>query len=56
VAADEQQMSLLNLWPCNVCNAHGRVPDREGEMKLCPTCRGAGTLDYDPEDKSEIPF
>lgn len=57
--SDREQMSLLQLWPCNACGGRGRVREGwEGDWtdKPCPTCRGSGTLDYDPEDKSQIPF
>lgn len=55
----EGQMALTGLWPCNGCSGSGRVPVRQGRESIsgrCPTCQGTGTLEFDPEDKSEIPF
>ena len=51
-----EQMSLLDLWTCAECHGRGQVSDREGDLMRCPMCLGTGTLDFDPEDKSEIPF
>jgi len=52
-----EQLALTELWPCTTCQGTGHVEDREtGVDHTCPTCRGAGTLEYDPDDKSVIPF
>lgn len=49
-----QQPSLLDeTWPCPVCNATGRDPQKGS---TCPMCQGEQVLDFDPEDKSVIPF
>lgn len=54
-AAD--QLALTQLYPCATCGATGRVEDREtGEQRVCPTCQGAATVEFDPDDHSEIPF
>jgi len=52
-----EQLQLTGLWPCTTCDASGRVTDPEtGLERVCPTCQGAATLEYDPLDLSEIPY
>lgn len=49
------QPSLLDAtWPCPVCEGTGREP--RDPAKRCPMCLGAQVLDFDPADRSVIPF
>ena len=54
------QLALTELWLCTTCGGSGRVPDLNhwsAEVTdRCPTCKGAGTLDYDPTDLSLVGF
>ncbi len=55
------QLALTELWPCTTCHGTGKVLVDNPAMimaqtKRCPTCQGAGTLEYDPDDLSVIPF
>ncbi len=50
---DEQQMSLEQLWPCPSCQGSTRQP-LTGDP--CRVCQASGTVAYDPDDLSEVPF
>ena len=55
------------LWPCTTCRGSGEklrllYPDEREPggpfvaMRRCPTCEGAGSLDYDPSDLTTLQF
>ncbi len=62
------QLDLLAAaWTCTTCNGTGKSlrllypSEREPggpfvTVRRCPTCFGARTLDYDPDDLAIIPF
>lgn len=54
--SEAEQMSLLDLYTCTLCQGSGQVRDRDNEPATCPMCLGSGTLDFDPDDRSDIPF
>ena len=55
VMAAVGQTSLLDeTWTCPVCDGGGRDP--ADPDRRCPMCLGAQLLDFDPDDRSQIPF
>lgn len=60
MSALEQASLLDETWPCPVCEGTGHDPYFKGGIqnptKRCPMCLGEQVLDFDPEDKSVIPF
>lgn len=53
-----QQLALTDpTWPCPVCHASGVEVDPEtGRERRCRMCLGARLLDFDPDDRSDIPW
>jgi DnaJ-class molecular chaperone len=57
------QLTLEQLRPCPACKGTGlteqpltRIPDSWMAQTVCRVCKGAGTVAYDPDDHTEIPF
>jgi DnaJ-class molecular chaperone len=56
------QLTLDKLWPCPACKGTGikqqpvRIPDGWMVQNTCRVCNGAGTVTYDPNDFTGIPY
>jgi DnaJ-class molecular chaperone len=57
-----EQLALTDpTWPCATCDGTGKVTIDDLEIGLlterrCPTCLGARVVEFDPEDKTQIPW